>query len=159
MLVPRTCEDSERESEGPMRPRRRVATAMLEPPLPDRSRHHPHEPERRQSGAGGPKGEGAAPPLISFMLSSSLVISKNTIVLFGEITTERTFSWFSFLKAVIGLFLKALKYITMKEPGLINLQPYYCIITCYLNCCSKLHYYIMPIKENKLQGTKYTVFQ
>ena len=148
-----------RESEGPMRPRRRVATAMLEPPLPDRSRHHPHEPECRQSGAGGPKGEGAAPPLISFMLSSSLVISKNTIVLFGEITTERTFFWFSFLKAVIGLFLKALKYITMKEPGLINLQPYYCIITCYLNCCSKLHYCIMPIKENKLQGTKYTVFQ
>ena len=104
-----------RESEGPMRPRRRVAIAMLEPPLPDRSGHHPHEPERRRSGAGGPKWEGAAPPLISFMLSSSLVISKNTIVLFGEITTERTFSRFSFLKAVIGLFLKVTGFLFSKH--------------------------------------------
>jgi hypothetical protein len=102
-----------RESEGLMWPRRRVAAAMLEPPLPDRSGHHPHRPECRRSGGGGPKGEGAAPPLVYFMLSSSSVMSKNTTTLLGEITTYRTFSWFS--------FLKALKFNTIAEPGLINL--------------------------------------
>ena len=76
---------------------------------------------------------------------------KNLFQVFFSQSSNRTFSqshWFSFLKAL---------YIMMKEPGLINLQPHYCIITCYLNCCSKLHYCIMPMKENKLQGTKYSV--
>jgi hypothetical protein len=54
-----------------------------------------------------------------------------------------------FISFVRFSFPKALKYIMMKKQRLVNLQPYYCIVTCYLNCCSKLNYSIMPIKENK----------
>jgi len=154
----------ERESEGPMRPYRRVATAGATPswqiwaPSP-RTRAPPVRSRRPQRGGCRTSLDlFHVVQLFSYLKEYYSVVWwnnnwKNLFLVFFSQSSNRTFSqshWFSFLKAL---------YIMMKEPGLINLQPHYCIITCYLNCCSKLHYCIMPIKENKLQGTKYTVFQ
>ena len=164
VLVPQTCEDSEREwrpdaassSSGHSHVGATPSWQIRAPP--PRTRAPPVRSRRPQRGGCRTSLDlFHVVQLFSYLKEYYSVVWwnnnwKNIFLVFFSQSSNRAFSqshWFS--------FLKALKYITMKEPGLINLQPYYCIITCYLNCCSKLHYCIMPMKENKLQGTKYSV--
>jgi len=57
----------------------------------------------------------------------------------------------SYTKSLV-FFSQSHKYVVMvEELVLINLQPHYYNISCYLNCCSRLYYLIMLIK-NQMQG-------